>query len=156
MELSRVSKSGATDALERALELVSGSCAELRRLATALHPTGLEVLGLSHTLEDWVGRYQASAGVSIDLNLPPTPAKLPDSLEFAVFRLIQEGVDFIADAGGRAASVWLRSNRFRMRCVIEGRQLANSDVRHRVQFAALESRARRLGGTARYKTDRTL
>ncbi len=152
MELSRASKSGRSDAVEGALELIRESCAELRRLATDLHPPGLQVFGLANTLEDWADRYRESTGVFVNLNLRPQALQLPPSLQFEVFRLIQEAADCIAEAGVRAVTVWLRSNRYRTRGVIEGKGFVNSGA-HKMQFAAIETRARKLGGIAGYFGD---
>lgn len=76
-------------------------------LATNLHPTILESLGLTPALESLAGQAMRVYGLQITLALEPLRERLSAPLELALFRAAQEAVDE-AISQGRASHVAIR------------------------------------------------
>ncbi|MBE7552253.1 MAG: hypothetical protein HS126_14385 [Anaerolineales bacterium] len=68
-------------------------------LATNLHPTILESLGLTPALESLTGQAMRVHGLQITLALEPLRERLSASLELALFRVAQEALDEAINQG---------------------------------------------------------
>lgn len=65
---------------------------EVRHLIFDLHVPSLSELGLEAALRQYLQNYQDRFGINVRLDLKDLQARLPATLEFAVFRIIQESL----------------------------------------------------------------
>jgi PAS domain S-box-containing protein len=84
--LSGVQKS----ALTEAITLLERSMREIRVISHLLHPPLLDEIGLQAVVPWYLNSFSERSGIQIDLDMPSDIAKLPDQVELAVFRVLQE------------------------------------------------------------------
>jgi signal transduction histidine kinase len=96
----------AAEELEELSELTQASIQDIRRLIYDLRPTALDELGLASALREYTARYQEEQGLQVDLALPEGEARLPASLETALFRITQAALDNVAKHA-QARQVWV-------------------------------------------------
>jgi PAS domain S-box-containing protein len=84
--LSTVQKS----ALTEAITLLERSMREIRVISHLLHPPLLDEIGLQAVVPWYLNSFSERSGIQIDLDMPSDIAKLPDQVELAVFRVLQE------------------------------------------------------------------
>lgn len=65
---------------------------EVRHLIFDLHVPSLSDLGLEAALRQYLQNYQDRFGINVQLDLQDLQARLPATLEFAIFRIIQESL----------------------------------------------------------------
>jgi PAS domain S-box-containing protein len=74
-----------TDILERAI-------AETRTLSHLLHPPLLDEAGFASAASWFVAGFSQRSGIPVSLGLPPDLQRLPDMIEIALFRVLQESL----------------------------------------------------------------
>src|SRR6202022_3885949 len=84
--LSPVQKS----ALTEAVTLLERSMREIRVISHLLHPPLLDEIGLQAVVPWYLNSFSERSGIQIDFEMPSDIAKLPDQVELAVFRVLQE------------------------------------------------------------------
>jgi PAS domain S-box-containing protein len=84
--LSGVQKS----ALTEAITLLERSMREIRVISHLLHPPLLDEIGLQAVVPWYLNSFSERSGIQIELEMPSDIAKLPDQVELAVFRVLQE------------------------------------------------------------------
>jgi len=84
--LSTIQKS----ALTEAITLLERSMREIRVISHLLHPPLLDEIGLQAVVPWYLTSFSERSGIQIDLEMPADIAKLPDQVELAVFRVLQE------------------------------------------------------------------
>ena len=84
--LSTVQKS----ALTEAITLLERSMREIRVISHLLHPPLLDEIGLQAVVPWYLNSFSERSGIQIDLDMPSDITKLPDQVELAVFRVLQE------------------------------------------------------------------
>lgn len=98
--------------LERIRQDVLAVAAELRDMSRTLRPAGLDELGLSIVLADWITRFQATAPPdlpAIHVNLDQCSVKLPELAALCLLRVAQEALRNVArHAQARQVTVTLR------------------------------------------------
>jgi two-component system NarL family sensor kinase len=57
-----------------------------------LHPPLLDELGLASALRAYSEGYSERTGIRLDLDFPPQMPRLPEAIEIALFRIVQEGL----------------------------------------------------------------
>lgn len=91
------------------IELVDEALSEIRGLAQLLHPPMLDEAGLISATKWLVDGFAQRAGIQIDLNMDPDMARLPDTVELALFRVIQESLNNIhRHSGAKKAKIELQ------------------------------------------------
>jgi PAS domain S-box-containing protein len=66
---------------------------EVRRLARGLRPSVLDDLGLSAALERYAADYERGHGITVEVEAPdPSPDRLPEAVETALYRIVQEAL----------------------------------------------------------------
>lgn len=81
---------------------------EIRTMSYLLHPPSLDELGLASALEIYTTELGARSGIEIELNLPPDLPRLPNELEMAIFRVVQECLTNIhRHSGSKTAGIHL-------------------------------------------------
>ena len=77
-------------ALTEAITLLERSMREIRVISHLLHPPLLDEIGLQAVVPWYLNSFSERSGIQIDLDMPADIAKLPDQVELAVFRVLQE------------------------------------------------------------------
>jgi PAS domain S-box-containing protein len=81
----------AQKALTDAFALAGAASTELRTMSYLMHPPLLE-RGLTAALEWYVKGFGERSGIAARLSLPPELGSLPEEVETALFRIVQEGL----------------------------------------------------------------
>jgi len=96
-------------ALEKARALLQQMSREIRTLSYLLHPPLLDELGLVSALKEYVHGFGERSGIKTQLDLPKHFSRLPQSLELALFRIVQESLANIQrHSGSDSATIRLR------------------------------------------------
>ena len=74
------------------VELTNQAAQEIRTHAYLLHPPLLEVMGLAGAVEDYVQGLSARGGIQVELEVPADFGRLPEDMELALFRVVQESL----------------------------------------------------------------
>lgn len=96
-QVARVLASGTPDnGLDKELEEIEttlrSSIAELRRVLSGLRPPVLDELGLPHALDRELASLR-EAGIESSMKVDGDPVRLPDTMEIAIYRLVQEALN---------------------------------------------------------------
>lgn len=86
----------AVKGLESALDRVTDSLIEMRRISHRLRPAMLDTLGLPAALEQLAHEFSDARQLPIDVLISPPERELPDSVKTALFRVAQEALTNIA------------------------------------------------------------
>jgi signal transduction histidine kinase len=78
------------EALQDAVALTDECIREVRTLSYLLHPPLLDEAGLSSALQWYAAGFGQRSGIKTQLNIPAELGRLPQNIEIAVFRLVQE------------------------------------------------------------------
>jgi two-component system CheB/CheR fusion protein len=106
-ELKAKEKASLEDAMELAHETVS----EIRTLSQLLHPPMLDEAGLGSAIRWLVDRISDRSGLRLDLEIPSEMSRLPEPVEIALFRVIQESLNNIhRHSGATKAKIRLSMN----------------------------------------------
>ncbi|HEX4166436.1 MAG TPA: PAS domain S-box protein, partial [Bryobacteraceae bacterium] len=96
MNLSVVNESAhvldprAERALAESESLVDQCLREIRTVSYLLHPPELDHLGLQSALARYVDGFIQRSGIQVELDVSPDLGRLPQELEVAIFRIVQE------------------------------------------------------------------
>jgi PAS domain S-box-containing protein len=71
-------------------ELLQQVSKEIRTMSHLLHPPLLEIAGIASALRWYVDGFAERSSIKVDLDLPENFDRLPNELELAVFRIVQE------------------------------------------------------------------
>jgi signal transduction histidine kinase len=80
----------AAKAVKESLSLVQQLSRELRTISHLLHPPLLDEVGLSSGLRSFLEGFTERSKIRVDLVLPDDLGRLPQDLETAIFRVVQE------------------------------------------------------------------
>ena len=98
-------------ALEKARALLQQMSREIRTLSYLLHPPLLDELGLVSALKEYVRGFSERSGIETELVLPRRFSRLPQSVEIALFRVVQESLANIQrHSGSDSATIRLRED----------------------------------------------
>jgi len=144
--------------LVRSIDLIADN---LRRLTRDLSPAVLEDLGLAPALRWQINEIARHAGLKVRVRYPLFENLVARDQEILVYRIVQEAMtNIVRHAGASNASISLRKNG-------QGRQIAISDngkgfdpaavaandpARRGLGMAAMDERARMLGGQLRIES----
>jgi len=81
---------GAAKAVKESLGLVQQLSRELRTISHLLHPPLLDEVGLVSALRSYLDGFTERSKIKVDLELPEDLGRLPQDLETAIFRIVQE------------------------------------------------------------------
>jgi PAS domain S-box-containing protein len=88
--------------LAESIRLTSQVIKETRTLSYLLHPPLLDEAGLRDALHWFVGGFIERSGVQTELHISPAFSRLPQEVEVAIFRIIQEGLTNVHRHSGSA------------------------------------------------------
>lgn len=92
-------------ALDRARAMTHQMSREIRTLSYLLHPPLLDDLGLLSALKEYVQGFSERSGIHTTLEIVSAFARLPQSIELALFRVIQESLGNVQKHSGSASAV---------------------------------------------------
>ena len=127
---------------------------QLRTMSYLLHPPLLEELGLSSALSWYVEGFTQRSKIAVDLEVSPKLSRLPEDLELAVFRVVQECLTNIhRHSGSSTAKIRLTQNVDELRvevidagCGIPGDRMRAGKIIHGIGLMGIHERMRQLGG----------
>ena len=88
--------------LTESIHLTNQVIKETRTLSYLLHPPLLDEAGLRDALQWFVGGFIERSGIQTELYISPSFSRLPQELEVAIFRIIQEGLTNVHRHSGSA------------------------------------------------------
>ncbi|MFZ0480971.1 MAG: PAS domain S-box protein [Terriglobales bacterium] len=149
--------SRASNAIRESLALVSELTGELRTISHLLHPPLLDEVGLSSALRVYIEGFTDRSKIGVDFEIPEDFGRLPQDLETAIFRVVQESLTNIhRHSGSPVAS--LRVSRFNSEVLVEiadsgkgippeKRKMMDSAALPGVGISGMRERIRQLGGS---------
>jgi PAS domain S-box-containing protein len=162
LNLARIGRSPAgsagvvKEAVEESVALTEQSIAEIRTLSYLLHPPMIDEAGLLPSLRWFVRGFQERSGITATLEAPEEMSRLPQELETAVFRIVQEALTNIQrHSGSKVAKIHLERHPQHLRLEItdEGRGMPqelrdspNALLASGVGIVGIQQRVRELGG----------
>jgi signal transduction histidine kinase len=73
-------------------ELMERCIAEVRTLSYLLHPPTMDAVGIASAARWYVEGFARRSGLKLTLDAPSDPVRLPDAIELALFRVLQESL----------------------------------------------------------------
>jgi signal transduction histidine kinase len=134
---------------------ITDSIRDLRALAVELRPTALDDFGLGPALERLTETYARRTGLDVDVHLANLDPRLPEAVETAVFRIVQEALTNIAKhAGATRVSVVAQRQGDRVMLVVEddGRGFDTALPNGGLGLVSIRERAELLGGNLRLES----
>lgn len=134
---------------------VGAATTALRELATRLRPSALAEGGLAAAVEEQAERTRATAGVEVDVDLRGLDADLPEDVQIALFRVVQESLtNVVRHSGARSVSIVATARGRRVRLVVDddGRGFDPSAPTDRLGLEGIRERVELLGGTLRVES----
>lgn len=80
----------AAAAMEESAKLVEQISSEIRTMSHLLHPPLLDEVGLSSALRWYIDGFSSRSKIAVDLEIAGDFGRLPNDMEIAVFRMVQE------------------------------------------------------------------
>jgi len=113
--LAQDSPAGSLEEVNELKRLVNQAMEELLNLARQLRPTALDDHGLMPAVEAQLKRFSARTGVEVSLNAEGDPETLPEDVQTAIYRILQEALANIGrHAGATAVSVDVEADEGRL------------------------------------------
>lgn len=94
----------AMKSLGECMGLVEKTCKDIRTLSYLLHPPMLDEEGLASALDLFVEGFAQRSGIKVNLAIPDDLERLPQELETALFRIVQEALTNIHHHSGSASA----------------------------------------------------
>jgi signal transduction histidine kinase len=136
-----------------ARRLVTKTLGEMRELSQLLRPPGLDLYGLGPSLEAHLEAFGGRHRVVATFTVEGLPERLPQEIETAVYRIIQEALTNVA-RHARAKRVWValrgRADELRLEVRDDGIGLPAGNGARRppgIGLIGIRERVRALGGT---------
>jgi len=81
-------------------KIVKGLSREVRSLSYLLHPPALDELGLGPAIEEYASGFSRRSGIETKVEVSPEMGRLPQEIETALFRVVQESLGNIQQHSG--------------------------------------------------------
>lgn len=161
-QIHKLDSSGARAVSDNA-QLVEQVSREIRTISHLLHPPLLDIAGLVSALRWYVDGFSERSHIKVDMEIPNDFGRLPDELEIAIFRIVQECLTNIhRHSGSTTATIRLHQEGSRLTVQVQdhGKGIP-AEKQHElieagrggVGFAGMRERLRRLGGVLEIKSD---
>lgn len=147
----------ARDALDESAELLQSATREIRTLSYLLHPPLLDEAGLNAALRWFVEGFEERSNIKVSLQMPQSESRLPQDVETAIFRIVQESLTNIhRHSGSETAQIRLARSSSGLTLEVSDRGrgipaevMRRSDDKGRLGVGILGMRERvtQLGGT---------
>ena len=107
-------------ATEELRELVVSTLQDVRRLAVELRPSALDDFGLVAALERLAASFAEQTGISVDFQTALADERLPEEVETALYRIVQESLtNVVKHARARRVSILLARKNGAVKAVVE-------------------------------------
>jgi signal transduction histidine kinase len=136
---------------------------EIRTISHLLHPPLLDAAGLASALRWYVDGFSERSQIKVELHIPEPFRRLPDDMEIAIFRMVQECLTNIhRHSGGTSAAIRMHEEDHRILVEVQdgGKGIPlekqvelSSSGRIGVGFRGMRERVRQLGGTLEIRSD---
>ena len=101
-------------------ELVVSTLQDVRRLAVELRPSALDDFGLVAALERLAASFAEQTGISVDFQTALADERLPEEVETALYRIVQESLtNVVKHAQARRVSILLARKDGAVKAVVE-------------------------------------
>jgi len=87
---------------------------DLLRIAYALHPSTLDLLGLTVALSAYAREFSKRTGIPVEFSASGVPAELPQEIGSSFYRIAQEALRNVARHGGGPAQIRLTGDNSRL------------------------------------------
>src|ERR1700676_1659224 len=145
-------------------QLMQRCIAEVRTLSYLLHPPTMDAAGFVSATRLFVEGYGQRSGVKVTLDTPEDFGRLPDAIELALFRVLQEALTNVhRHSGASEAHVLVRQNSNQVVLEVRDngrglpedilRQFDDTGVGTGVGLGGIRERARELGGKLTLQSD---
>jgi PAS domain S-box-containing protein len=144
-------------AVDESLRLVNELSKDLRTISHLLHPPLLDEVGLSSALRSFLEGFTDRSKIKVDFEIPANFGRLPQDLETAVFRVVQECLTNVhRHSGSPVAKICLARSNGHVRVEVadqgkgippEKKAAMNSAGMPGVGIRGMRERLRQLGGT---------
>jgi PAS domain S-box-containing protein len=151
----KLDSTAARAVLENA-QLVQQASTEIRTLSHLLHPPLLEIAGLASALRWYVDGFSERSSIKVDLEIPADFLRLPEELELAIFRVVQECLTNIhrhSESATAAIQIRQENDRLTVRVQDHGKGIPQEKQRELIEasrggvgFGGMRERVRQLGG----------
>jgi signal transduction histidine kinase len=136
-------------------ETITSAIQELRALAVDLRPKALDDFGLGAAIERLADTYSRRTGIAVDVHVAGLTDRLPEDIETALYRIIQESLTNVAKhAGAATASVTVHRRPRVVSTVIEddGAGFDPAAVTEGLGLTSMRERAELVSGTVRVES----
>ena len=138
-------------------ELVAALSQEMHALAIRLRPKALDDFGLQAALAAYTDAWSQRSGIVVDLHAATDIERLPDSVESAVYRIVQEALTNVArHSRATRASVVVERRNGQLVAIVEddgrGFDARSSGGQTGLGLVGIHERATLLGGTAQVES----
>jgi len=97
--------------LSKCRDLADKCIGEVRTLSYLLHPPMLEQAGLGDAIRGYVKGFTQRSGIHVELELSPCVGRMPQDVELALFRIVQEALTNIhRHSGSQQAKIRIHRN----------------------------------------------
>jgi len=128
--------------LTDAHKILKGLAREVRSISYLLHPPVLDQLGLASAIEEYASGFSQRSGIHADVEISEGIGRLPQDVETAVFRIIQESLGNIQrHSGSSSATIALKKKASKLTLKVTDRGRGFSKANREMEA----SRASRLG-----------
>lgn len=138
-------------------ETITAAIQELRALAVELRPKALDDFGLGAAIERLADTYSRRTGIAIDVHVAGLADRLPEAIETALYRIIQESLTNVAKhAGAATASVTVHGRPRAVTAVVEddGAGFDPAAITDGLGLTSMRERAELVSGTVRVESRR--
>jgi PAS domain S-box-containing protein len=90
--------------LSETRNMIEACAQEIRTLSYLLHPPLLDELGLAAALDDYAKGFSERTGIQVDSDIPADLGRLPQEVETALFRVIQESLTNVQRHSGSSTA----------------------------------------------------
>jgi len=146
----------AAAAVEENAALVDQISSEIRTMSHLLHPPLLDEVGLASALQWYIEGFSARSKIAVDLEIGGDFGRLPNDMEIAIFRMVQECLTNVhRHSGSDTGEVRLKRDAERVLIEIKDRgkgippdkqRVLNSSQQAGVGFRGMRERIQQLGG----------
>lgn len=146
----------AATAVSDSAALVDQLSREIRTISHLLHPPLLDLAGLSSALRWYADGFSSRSQIEVVLDLPPDLRRLPQDMELAIFRMVQECLTNIHRHSGSTnarITLWEENGQLLVRVKDSGKGISldqqlelDTTGRMGIGFRGMRERLRQLGG----------
>lgn len=144
--------------LAECADILQKAIAETRTLSHLLHPPLLDEAGFASAASWFVAGFSQRSGIPVSLDMPPDLPRLPEAVEIALFRVLQESLTNVhRHSHARSAEISVEADAEQVTIEVRDhgrgmpvdviRQIENEGSRLGVGLAGMRERIHELGGS---------